>query len=619
MNNGFLKISLITPKLEVGNPKFNIEEMLNALNNNHSSIAIFPELGITGYSCGDLFFQKSIFDDTLKYLQYFLDNNKFAGVTIVGAPLIIEEMVLNCAIVIQKNIILGVIPKFYLPNTKEYYEKRWFKSGFDVVEHIKSIKLCNQTVPFGNLIFTHDDIKFGVEICEDMWATITPGNLLSVNGANIIFNISASNETLGKDIIRRNAVLEHSRKNCGIYVYCSAGATESSSETVFSGHNIVGSNARLIKETNLFNLETEIMYVDLDILRLNHERRNNSSFRDSILKYKHTYQSVPFEIKETDDYEFEEGFDDTPFVPKVNKALNFKKISAIQEFGLAKRLQHINTKKIVIGISGGLDSSLALLVACLAFDHLNLDRSGILAYTMPGLHTSERTKENANKLMDLLGVTKKEIDIKKHVIDHLELIEHDTSVQDVTYENAQARARTMVLMNLANKHSGIVLGTGDLSEIALGWSTYNGDQMSMYNVNGGVPKTVVKFMIKAYADYVFDNETKAVLYDILATPITPELTSNQSTEDIIGKYEINDFILYRFLICGDTNERIKFILNKTFKLSTVELDDYVDNFFKRFYSQQFKRTASPDSPKVFDIALSPRSDFRMPSDVKRSS
>ncbi|MCK4551894.1 MAG: NAD(+) synthase [Tenericutes bacterium] len=619
MKNGFLKISLITPKLEVGNPKFNIKEMLRSLKGNRSVIALFPELGVTGYSCGDLFFQKSIFDDTLEAIKVFLKNNTFKGVSILGAPIIVEEMVLNCAVVIQGNKILGVVPKFYLPNTKEYYEKRWFKSGFDVVEHIKSIKLLDQEVPFGNLIFVYDDIKFGIEICEDMWATITPGNLLSVNGANIIFNISASNETLGKDIIRRNAVLEHSRKNCGVYVYCSAGATESSSETVFSGHNIVGSNSRLIRETNLFNLETEIMYVDLDIDRLSHDRRNNSSFRDSILKYRLTYQMVKFDIFDTADFKFEETFDKTPYVPKVNELESFKKISAIQEFGLAKRLSHLNLSNLVIGISGGLDSSLALLVACLAFDHLNLDRKGILAYTMPGLHTSKRTKNNANKLMDLLGVTKTEIDIKDHVLDHLEMIKHDPNVQDVTYENTQARARTMALMNLANKHNGIVLGTGDLSEIALGWSTYNGDQMSMYNVNGGIPKTVVKFMIKAYSNFVFDGEITTCLYDILDTPITPELTSNQTTESIIGKYEVNDFILYRFLNCGDTNERIKYIINKTFELSEEEVNNYVDNFFKRFYSQQFKRTASPDSPKVFEYALSPRSDFRMPSDIKRSS
>ncbi|XMB72389.1 NAD(+) synthase [Mycoplasmatota bacterium WC30] len=618
MNNGFLKISLITPKLEVGNPKFNVNEMLKALEGNKSSIAVFPELGITGYSCGDIFFQKSLFDDSLVALQYYLLNNNYNGVSIIGMPIIVEEMVLNCAVVIQKNRILGVVPKFYLPNTKEYYEKRWFKSGFDVVEHIKQIKLANQTVPFGNLIFSHKDIKFGLEICEDMWATITPGNLLSVNGANIIFNISASNEILGKDKVRRNAVLEHSRKNCGVYVYCSAGASESSSETVFSGHNIVSNNSRLIKEANLFSLETEVMYVDLDLDRLSHERRSNSSFRDSILKYRLNYQNVSFDIDETTGFVFEETLDPLPYVPKTEVFENFQKIASIQEFGLAKRLDHLKMNSIVVGVSGGLDSSLALLIACKAFDHLGLKRSGIRAYTMPGMHTSNRTKENANKLMELLGVTSEEIDIKKHVLDHLEMIKHDPKTQDITYENAQARARTMVLMNLANKHKGIVLGTGDLSEIALGWSTYNGDQMSMYNVNGGIPKTVVKFMIKAYADYVFDGETKERLYDILDTPISPELTNNQETENIIGKYEVNDFILYRFLNCGDTETRIQFLLKSVFDLKDEQITDYVSKFFRRFYSQQFKRTASPDSPKVFESALSPRSDFRMPSDIKRS-
>ncbi len=618
MKNGMLKVSLISPKLELGNPKFNVKEMILSLKENRSSIAVFPELGITGYSCGDLFFQKSLFDDTFDSLTYLLNNNPFDGVIILGAPLIIEGMVLNTAIVIQKDKILGVVPKFYLPNTKEYYEKRWFKSGFDVVEHIKEIELLKQAVPFGNLMFFDKDIRFGIEICEDMWATITPGNLLSVNGANIIFNISASNETLGKDKIRKNAVLEHSRKNCGIYVYCSAGASESSSETVFSGHNIVGNNARLIKETNLFSLETEIMYVDLDILRLEHERRNNSSFRDSILKYTYKYQNVPIEILESKNFEFESRINPLPFVPNINIEDDFNKIRSIQEFGLAKRMKHIDIKHLVIGVSGGLDSSLALLVACLTFDHLGIDRKGILAYTMPALHTSNRTNQNAKKLMKLLGVTHEEIDISSHVLDHLELIKHDKFTQDITYENTQARARTMVLMNLANKNKAIVLGTGDLSEIALGWSTYNGDQMSMYNVNGGIPKTVVKFMIKSYADFIFEGEISSVLYDIINTPITPELSNNQETENIIGKYEINDFILYRFLNCGDDESRIKFFLSKTFDLSEEEINKYIKNFFKRFYSQQFKRTASPDSPKVFDYALSPRSDWRMPSDIKRS-
>ncbi len=618
MNNGFLKISLMSPKLEVGNPDFNIQEMITLLKENRSQVAVFPELGITGYSCGDLFFQKGIFDDTLNSLDHLLKHNPYQGVIILGAPLEIEAMVLNCAIVIQKNKILGVVPKFYLPNTKEYYEKRWFKSGFDVVEHIKEVTLLNQKVPFGNLIFEHNDILFGIEICEDMWATITPGNLLSVNGANIIFNISASNETLGKDAIRRNAVLEHSRKNCGVYVYCSAGASESTSETVFSGHNIVGQNARLISETNKFSLESETLYVDLDIERLKHDRRNNSSFRDSILKYKHSYQKVEFELIKLDIFDFEEAFDKLPYVPKHDVYETFQEIASIQEFGLAKRINHIGIKNIVVGISGGLDSSLALLVACRAYDYLGIDRKHILAYTMPALHTSDRTKNNAIKLMKLLGVTHQSIDLKEHVIDHLKLLNHDTVTQDITYENTQARARTMVLMNLANMHQGIVLGTGDLSEIALGWSTYNGDQMSMYNVNGGVPKTVVRFMIKAYADNVFESSVKTCLYDILDTPITPELANNQETENLIGKYEINDFIMYRLLNCGDTSDRIKYLLGNVFDLTQVEINNYVDNFFKRFYAQQFKRTASPDSPKVFDMALSPRSDFRIPSDIKRN-
>lgn len=617
MHKGFLKVSLISPKLEVGNPAFNIKEMQKALEHNRSSIALFPELGITGYSCGDLFFQKSIFDDALQALDTLLKNNPFEGIIICGAPLEVEEMVLNTAIVIQKNRILGVVPKFYLPNTKEYYEKRWFKSGFDVVEHIKSITLLNQRVPFGNLIFHFEDIRFGIEICEDMWATITPGNLLSVNGANIIFNISASNETVGKDQIRRNAVLEHSRKNCGIYVYCSAGASESSSETVFSGHNIVGNNARLIKEQNLFSLETDIMYVDLDLDRLAHERRTNSSFRDSILKYRLNYQTVEFALNETDEFQFEDKPDPLPYVPKTDQRTRFDKIRSIQEFGLAKRLTHLRLSSLVIGVSGGLDSSLALLIAVRAFDHLGLDRKGIRAYTMPGLHTSKRTKDNANKLMEALGVYTEEIDIKAHVKEHLKLLKHDGKTQDTTYENAQARARTMVLMNQANQHRGIVLGTGDLSEIALGWSTYNGDQMSMYNVNGGIPKTVVRFMIKNYADFIFDNDVKACLYDILDTPITPELADQQQTESIIGKYEVNDFILYRFLNCGDDEARIKFLLKNAFDLKDEEIEQYVSQFFNRFYAQQFKRTASPDSPKVFDSALSPRSDWRMPSDIKR--
>ncbi|HKL47254.1 MAG TPA: nitrilase-related carbon-nitrogen hydrolase, partial [Candidatus Izemoplasmatales bacterium] len=403
MYKGFIKVSLISPKLEIGHPQFNVKQMLKALEDNPSSIAVFPELAITGYSCGDLFFQTSLLTDNQDAVEYFLMHNTFKGIVIFGMPMMIEQMVLNTAVVVQGNKILGIVPKFYLPNTKEYYEKRWFNSGFDVVDQIKTVAYLGKHVPFGHIVFKYKEIKFGIEICEDMWATITPGNLLSVNGANIIFNISASNETVGKEAVRRNSVLEHSRKNCGIYAYCSAGASESSSETVFSGHNIVANNARLIKEVNVFSLETAIMYVDLDMERLAYERRSNSSYRDSILKYRYQYQTVDIDLEEKDTFVFSHKIDPLPFVAKENIYETFKKIASIQEFGLSKRLSHIGIKHIVVGISGGLDSSLALLVAVNAFDYLGLDRSGIMAYTMPGLHTSERTKTNAKRLMDLLG------------------------------------------------------------------------------------------------------------------------------------------------------------------------------------------------------------------------
>lgn len=619
MENGFLKVALVSPKLEVGNPKFNVSEMLKALNDIQSHLVVFPELSITSYSCGDLFFHANLLEDSIKALDYFVKNNHYKGIVILGMPIILDQLVLNSAIIIQEHKILGVVPKFYLPNTKEYYEKRWFNSGFDVIDNYQEITLLNQKVPFGNLIFDNNEVSFGVEICEDMWATISPGNLLSVNGANIIINISASNEVVGKEHIRRNCVLEHSRKNSGAYIYVSAGASESTSETVFSGHNIVANNARLIKEANLFSLKTEIMVTDIDVNRLKYERRINSSYRDSVLKYRLKYQTVKFDLPVIENFKFTEKWDKTPFVPKDKIQEGFKRISSIQEFGLAKRLSHTGIKNIVIGVSGGLDSSLAILVAAGALDQLGLPHKHIYAYTLPGLHTSSRTNVNAKKLMRLLGVTYEEIDLKQHIKDHLDLIKHDQNLQDITYENAQARSRTMVLMNLANKHNALVLGTGDLSEIALGWSTYNGDQMSMYNVNGGVPKTVVQFMIKAYADFRFSGELRELLYDILDTPITPELADAQATEQIIGKYEINDFILYRYMVAGDTAERIKYLLNIAFELDEKECNDYVDNFFTRFFQQAFKRTASPDAPKVFDFALSPRSDFKIVSDIKRSS
>ncbi len=618
--HGFLKASLVSPAVVVGNPKENVAAMLAALQKNESSIAVFPELGITGYSCGDLFFSKALLDDALEGLRVFLAGlqpSPYDGVVICGLPLEVNEMVLNVAVVLQNAKILGVVPKFYLPNTKEYYEKRWFKSGFDVADHLTEISLLGQRVPFGNLIFEAGKVRFGIEICEDMWATISPGNLLSVNGANVIVNISASNETLGKAAIRRNAVLEHSRKNCGVYVYVSAGASESTSETVFSGHNMVAVNGVMVAESEGMSLDTKTLYADLDLDRLANERRNNSSYRDSILKYTHDYQIVPFVLPESGDFRFQDALDRLPFVPKTKEEDSFLKISQIQEFGLAKRLRHLQLDHVVVGVSGGLDSALALIVACRAFDRLGLDRRGIVAVTMPAMGTTERTRKNALALMEGLGCDAREIRLSEHVVDHLRLIGHDGATEDVTYENAQARARTMILMDLANKVDGIVLGTGDLSEIALGWSTYNGDQMSMYNCNAGLPKTLVRFTVGQYAERMFDDGVRDTLKDILATPISPELKRNQSTEATIGKYETNDFVLHRFLLCGDSRDRIVFLLGRAFSIDAERAAMVVDAFLRRFHSQQFKRQASPDGPKVLDCALSPRADFRMPSDVGR--
>lgn len=614
---GFIKVCAITPELLVGNPKNNVEEMLKILNNVKASIAAFPELSISAYTCNDLFFQHSLINDVNDALQELLNKNPFEGILIVGAPIDVEGALYNTAIVIKKNKILGIVPKQFIPNTDEFYEKRWFKSGRDLT--YRKINFLDQEVYFGNIIFECEnlDLRFGVEICEDMWAPISPGNLLSVNGANMIINLSASNEVLGKDQIRRNAVLDHSRRNGGAYLYVSAGVNESTSETVFSGHNIIAALGEMIVETENFSQESEVIYGDIDISKINFRRRKNSSLRDSLNNYPFTFIRVPFKLEETIDYDFSQKIDPEPFVPKDDVLVKFNKIASLQEYALFKRLKHINTKRVVIGISGGLDSTLALLIAHQAFLKLGWDTKGIIAVSMPGLATSNRTKSNATKLMEALNVTMLEKPIRESVNEHFALIGHNPEIKDLTYENVQARMRTMILMNLATKLNGFVLGTGDLSELALGWCTYNGDQMSMYGINAGLPKTMVRFMIANYAKYKYQN-IKETLLDIVATPISPELSgTDQKTEDAIGKYEINDFILYRFLTAGDDSDRIKFLLKVVFKMNPEEANKSVNNFFRRFYSQQFKRQALPDGPKILDISLAPRSDFRMPSDVKR--
>lgn len=615
----FVKIASITPTLKVGNPMHNVQVMLENLKDLKASIAAFPELGVTSYSANDLFFQESLLEETKESIEYLLKHNPFEGIIIFGAPLALDDILYNVAFVVQKDKILGIVPKIYLPNTQEFYEKRWFTSGKDIVKMKNRITYLNQDVPFGRLIFKNGDgvIKFGIEICEDMWAPLSPGNLLALNGANMIFNLSASNETLNKRELRRTAILDHSRRNVGAYIYTSAGIHESTSETVFSGHKVVALNGELLSETENFALESERLISDIDLSLIRFKRKLNSSYRDSLHMIDYPVEEVLFTLNKTDDYTFESPFCKTPFVPKEDDVLAFEKIAALQEHALLKRLMHTGSKSLIIGISGGLDSTLALIIAVRVMDKLNRDRKDIIAVTMPAKATSNKTYTQAHGLMDALKVTKLEIPIQDHVNDHLTMIGHDQKTLDVTYENTQARARTMILMNLANMHHGLVLGTGDMSELALGWCTYNGDQMSMYGINAGVPKTLVKYMVAHYATQKFEDEISTYLNSVVNTPISPELVPNQKTEDALGKYEINDFIMARFLRYGDTLSRIKWILAKTFDLDEETCHNYVDHFFKRFYSQQFKRQALPDGPKVLDVSLSPRGDFRMVSDVDK--
>lgn len=615
IKNGFVKVCAATPYLEVGNVKNNVLETLKMLENNRASITVFPELGFTGYTAGDLFFQGVLLTDVNEGLKYFLEHNTYKGIVIVGMPVEDRGSLYNCAVIIKEDKILGVVPKKSLPNSREFYEKRWFKSANNNIR--REVYLLNKSYPFGNLMFSDytNNIHFGVEICEDMWASVGPGNFLSLHGANMILNLSASNETLFKDDIRRNTVLENSRKNCGAYIYASSGANESTSDTVFSGHNIVAINGVLVKENNEYSIESQALYADIDIEAINFLRRNNTNLHDSkAIQYE--FSEITFELDRTLDFKFEDKFDATPFVPKAEPIRAFEQISTIQEFALLKRIKHIGCKTVVIGVSGGLDSTLALLVAYRTFMKLGKDPKDIIAVTMPGLGTSERTKSNAMEMMERLGFTVLVKPISEATIEHFKTIGHDKDVLDVTYENVQARIRTLILMNLANEKKGIVLGTGDMSELALGWCTYNGDQMSMYGINAGIPKTLVQFMVKYYAEIKFP-EIKDTLIDVINTPISPELKKDQKTEDNVGKYQINDFILYRYLSCGDNEERLIYLTKKVFNLSLDEATKYVNNFLFRFFTQQFKRQALPDGPKILSVGLGSRSDYRMPSDIKR--
>jgi NAD+ synthase (glutamine-hydrolysing) len=627
---GYVRLAVISPEMRIADVDFNTKKILEAISNcekESCQIILFPELNITGYSCGDLFFQSKLLHKVKESISEICSKLKNKDILVVlGAPLKTRGKLFNTAVVINNGQILGIVPKTYLCNSSEYYEERWFSSEYDRVNDY--IQWNGQKIPFGaDLIFEQTDepnSKIGIEICEDLWAVKSPSLDLALAGAQVLRNLSASNEVLTKSEYRRELVRMQSARCLSTYAICSSGANESSTDTVYSGHSIIAENGMILNETERFSFQTQIAIADIDIEKLENERIKNNSF--GISKASKDFRIIPFSLKNIRTDKLHREINKNPFVPKdINSRREVcEEIFAIQTTGLIQRLKYIDTKKIVIGLSGGLDSTLALLVAYDAFKKLRYNLKNILAVNMPGPGTSKGTKSNAEDLAKLLKINFNSISIEKSLIQHLTDIGHSEKSSDVTFENAQARERTQILMDLANKNSGIVLGTGDLSEIALGWSTYNADHMSMYNVNSGVPKTLVKYIIQWVAEEKFSGKMSEVLNGISNTPISPELLPadshgriTQKTEDIIGPYELHDFFLYNFVRMNYSPEKILFLANKVFSDSyrKNDIQKWLKVFYKRFFSNQFKRSCMPDGIKVGTVSLSPRADWRMPSDA----
>ena len=631
MNLGFLRVAAVVPQVNVADCEQNvrniIEESRKACDAG-AKIAVFPELCVTAYTCADLFEQSLLLDGAVKGLVAIKEATKSLDcVVVVGAPLRIDSMLFNCAVVVANGRFLGVVPKTYLPNYKEFYEKRWFASA-DACDKM-SVNIDGEEVPFGmNLMFVQDDVKIAIELCEDLWTTIPPSSYAALNGANVILNLSASNESLGKHNYLMNLLKGQSaRCLCG-YVYSSAGFGESTTDLVFAGNAVVAENGAILKESERFSLTGGVAIADIDIERLNNERRLTTSFADCAKLNAIDYCEIPIEgvsLKSDNCDILNRHIQKHPFVPSDDCMLNERceEIVNIQVEGLIRRLTFTGIKTVVVGISGGLDSTLALLVCHRAFGKLGYDNKGIVGITMPGFGTTDRTYTNALNLMSELGITQKEISIKNAVLQHFEDIGHDVNVRDVTYENGQARERTQILMDYANRCGGLVIGTGDLSELALGWATYNGDHMSMYGVNAGVPKTLVRYLVRWFA-MNYEGKKKDILLDIIDTPISPELVPadengniKQKTEDLVGPYELHDFFLYHILRFGFSPRKVYCLAKNAFagEYSDEVIKKWLRTFYRRFFQQQFKRSCLPDGPKVGSVSLSPRGDWRMPSDA----
>jgi len=626
----FYRAATACPLTNVADIKFNLENIKACINNAKEKgvkLIVFPELCITSYTCADLFEQKLLLDESINGLQNLCDySNQVDILILVGAPLVVNCTLFNCAIAIFKGEILGIIPKSYIPNYTEFYEKRWFTSGLLITNKKINLKF-QKDIPFGtDILFTCEDIKIGVEICEDLWVTIPPSSYQSLAGANILCNLSASNEIVSKADYRKHLVEAQSARCIAAYIYSSSGVLESTTDLVFSGHLIICENGGIINENSRFQRENEVLTSIIDIDKLNADRLKNLSFRDSSFINTPSFREIEFKYLNSSYGDFDRYVKKHPFVPstKADITQRCKEIFNIQSAGLAKRFKHTNLKKAIIGISGGLDSTLALLVIIKTFDMLKLDRKNIIAVTMPGFGTTDRTYNNAVALCNKLNTTFREINIVPACEQHFKDINHDPKVHDITYENVQARERTQILMDIANKEAGLLIGTGDLSELALGWCTYNGDHMSMYAVNCSVPKTLVRYLVQYVALKESDSSTQGILTDILNTPVSPELLPkdkegniSQKTEDIIGPYELHDFFLFYFVRHGATPEKILFLAKYAFKNDYKDefIEKYFNFFIKRFFTQQFKRSAIPDGPKVGSISLSPRGDWRMPSDA----
>ena len=640
---GLIKVVSATPKVEIGNPVHNVKEIMRLTEEAASKgakVIVFPELSITGYTCGDLFNQSHLLklaENELSKLCEFTNRDIVNGIiVVVGMPVKVDNQLFNCGVIINNGEILGVVPKTYMPNYNEFYEKRWFASSISRISD--TVTICGKKVPFSEnflLKDTNSGLCLGLDICEDLWVNIPPSSYHTLYGANIIANLSASNETIGKTAYRRDIVRVQSAKCITGYVYSSAGKTESTTDVVFSGHSIIADNGS-IQEEAIFGENKELIYGEIDIEKIENDRVKFNSYMGKVDNKNYIIKeiSIPRYVRSGfSDLDMSKDFikhsvrkiDPRPFVPSNLEEQQERclEIMKIQATGLAQRLSKINCNKVVIGISGGLDSTLALLVANKSFEMNGYPKANIIGVTMPGFGTTNRTYDNAINLMKELGITTKDISIRRACEVHYEDIGHDINITDITYENVQARERTQILMDLANKHNAIVVGTGDLSELALGWCTYNGDQMSMYGVNASIPKTLVSYMIRTCALTEENSNIRRVLIDICNTPVSPELLPPkdgeiaQITEEAIGYYELHDFFLYNMLRNGFGPKKIYNLAVKAFDgdYSEEVIVDTMAKFYKRFFTQQFKRSCMPDGVKVGSICLSPRGDLRMPSDA----